>query len=257
MPYTIVPIPAFADNYIWTIVHQRSRHAVIIDPGDADAVISAVDQLNLIPTYILVTHHHWDHTGGIDTLKSHYSLPIYGPDNPKIAGIDHTLGHNDKLNLPKLDLSFQVHTTPGHTLDHIVYVNEKWLFCGDTLFSAGCGRLFEGNAAQMYESLQSLARLPNDTAVYCTHEYTLSNLKFARTVEPDNSQAQDYFAEVQEKRAKKAPTLPSSIGIERQINPFLRCEIPEVHRAAENRAQKRLQTPTEVFAVLRCWKDTF
>lgn len=257
MPYTIIPIPAFTDNYIWTIVHQNSRYAVIIDPGDAEAVIAAVDQLKLIPAYVLVTHHHGDHTAGVNALQSYYSLPTYGPNNPKIAGIDHPLHHHDRLALPKLALSFQIYATPGHTLDHIVYRNEQWLFCGDTLFSAGCGRLFEGSVAQMYQSLKSLARLPDDTAVYCTHEYTLANLKFARTVEPDNPQIQDYFAEMQEKCAKKAPTLPSSIGIEQKINPFLRCEIPNVHRAAEYHAQKRLYTPIEVFAVLRYWKDNF
>ncbi len=253
----IIAVPAFRDNYIWLIVQQSSREVVIVDPGDADVVIQAVAQYDLNPCCILITHHHWDHTGGVQKLKNHFRLKVYGPNNPKITDIDYALTEEDGVDLPAVSRQFSIMTTPGHTLDHIVYFNNDELFCGDTLFSGGCGRLFEGSAEQLHHSLTRLAALPSHTKVYCTHEYTLANLNFARSVEPDNEKLHACYKQVKDKRDQQQPTLPSSIGLECQINPFLRCHLPSVRSAAETYAQKSLTTPVAVFAALRLWKDNF
>lgn len=217
----ILPIPAFADNYIWLL--QRGRHAAVVDPGDAAPVIAALDRYSLTLGAILITHHHADHIGGVETLLRQYAVPVFAPargsyDFPHVA-----VSEGDRVALDALALELAVIETPGHTLDHVAYYGANCLFCGDTLFSAGCGRLFEGTAAQMHASLQRLAALPGATAVYCTHEYTEHNLRFARMLEPDNAVLATHQLQVAALRREGRPTLPTSIALEREINPFLRC----------------------------------
>ena len=252
----VLHVPAFNDNYIW-LVRGRTDRVAIVDPGDADPVLEFLARERLTPAAILCTHHHGDHVGGVADLRARYDVPVYGPRRERIAALTHRLGDGDRVALPNLGLTFTVLDIPGHTAGHIAYVGDGLLFCGDTLFSAGCGRLFEGTAEQMHASLGKLAALPRDTAVYCGHEYTQANLAFALTVEPENGAAQAYQRDVAGRRARNEITLPSTIGQERQINPFLRCHVPSVRAATEARAGRTLTTDTEVFAALRRWKDTF
>jgi len=253
----IRPIPAFTDNYIWCL--DDGRHAYLVDPGDAEPALAFLERHRLTLAGLLITHHHLDHIGGIAGLRQHFpDITVYGPRNPAIAGIDHALGEGDTLAV--LGSHWRVLAVPGHTLDHIAYFcadhQPPLLLCGDTLFAAGCGRLFEGSAAQMYASLQRLAQLPDITELYCAHEYTLSNLRFARAAEPDNRAVQRRFEAVSRMRDRAEITLPSSIGLERQTNPFLRCDTPELQRAA--RGHDAADTsPEQVFAALRRWKDHF
>lgn len=219
----LIPIPAFSDNYIWLLA--RDGRAWVVDPGEADPVINALAGQALRLSGILLTHHHPDHTGGITALVSRFKIPVYGPaDSPASMLISHPLQNGSSIHIG--DMDFSVIAVPGHTLDHIAYYSrqEKILFCGDTLFSAGCGRIFEGTAAQMYESLRKLASLPDQTRVCCAHEYTLSNLRFAMTVEPNNKDIISYADQCEKLRAKNKATLPSTLEIEMRINPFLRCK---------------------------------
>lgn len=252
----VLHVPAFNDNYIW-LVRGRTNRVAIVDPGDADPVLEFLARERLTPAAILCTHHHGDHVGGVADLRARYDVPAYGPRHERIAALTHPLGDGDRVALPSLGLTFTVVDIPGHTTGHIAYVGDGLLFCGDTLFSAGCGRLFEGTAEQMYASLAKLAALPHDTAVYCGHEYTQANLAFALAVEPQNGAARAYQRDVAARRARDEITLPSTIGQERQINPFLRCHVPSVRAATEAHAGRTLTTDTEVFAALRRWKDTF
>lgn len=252
---TIAPIPAFNDNYIWHL--QQGAEHWVVDPGDAQPVVSALGDANL--TGILITHHHYDHTGGIESLVQRYQCPVLGPNS--IPGVTDPLVDGDHFEL--LGGHARVLAVPGHTLDHIAIVLEhegkKHLFCGDTLFAAGCGRLFEGSPGQMYRSLQSLASLPADTQVYCAHEYTISNLQFALAAEPDNGDIAARLEHARRLRDQNRPTLPSTIAEELATNPFLRCESPAIqqqaaqHDAGNNNNHK----PVEIFATLRHWKDNF
>lgn len=183
-------IPIFEDNYIWLIVDSNTKKVIAVDPGDADPLLYFLKENELDLDAILITHHHFDHTHGIARLKRDYNVAVYGPHNPKIIGLTHHVQAGDEIYRPSLNMTFGVLNIPGHTLDHIAYTMPGAVFCGDTLFSAGCGRLFEGTPAQMYRSLQQLASLPDETKVYCTHEYTLQNLQFAQTVEPNNQAIQ-------------------------------------------------------------------
>ena len=257
MSHTIIPIPAFKDNYIWMIIHRDSNQAVVVDPGNAEVVHKALQKHQVKLNAILITHHHWDHTDGIADLVNKYSVPVYGPKEDNVELCDHKLINGDKISLKSMDLNFDIIAIPVHTLGHIAFYGQNWLFCGDTLFSAGCGRLFEGTALQMFNSLEALSHLPPETQVYCGHEYTLNNLKFALTVEPNNTHSQQKLREVQQLRSNNTPTLPSTIGSERLINPFLRCQTPEVKISAETNRGKKLQNPIEVFATIRQWKDNF
>lgn len=256
--HPVLHVPAFEDNYIWLIRGHSADQTAVVDPGDAAPVLAALERLNLTPAAILCTHHHGDHTGGIEELTQQFrGLPVYGPGDENIAGITHVLRGGDRLDLPALGLQFEILAVPGHTRGHIAYYGHGWLFCGDTLFSAGCGRLFEGTPQQMQHSLARLAALPGDTGVYCAHEYTRANLRFAQTVEPGNPAIQRYRDEVDARRARDEPTIPSSIALEREINPFLRWDSPAVRRAAENHSGTALTDEVSVFAAIRRWKDGF
>ncbi len=254
----ITPIAAFADNYIWLIESQAAPgKALLVDPGDARAVITALRARSLDLAGILLTHHHPDHIDGVEELLATAAVPVYGPRDPRMPAGTRPVGDGTVIEFSEMRLAFETWAIPGHTLSHVGYVGHGALFCGDTLFSAGCGRLFEGSPEEMNASLTRLAELPPDTRVYCAHEYTAATLRFALAVEPSNDSPRRYGAAVAERRAAGAPSLPSTISIERTVNPFLRCDRPAVRRAAEARAGAALGRSAEVFAVLRSWKDGF
>lgn len=256
MSVAIFPIKAYKDNYIWCL--HNSTHCVVVDPGDAAPVLAFCEDNNLTLTAILITHHHWDHTDGIDALLAKFlDIPVYGPHNPNIKQITHRLSQGAQIELPLLGVKFSVLEVPGHTLDHIAYYGKCGLFCGDTLFSAGCGRLFEGSPQQMYDSLAKLTALPANTAVYCTHEYTLANIAFALAVEPNNQALINFKEWANRQREKGLPTLPSSIQKELAVNPFLRCDSQELQANVNNKMGQRLTSAHATFASLRSWKDNF
>ena len=253
----LVALPAFTDNYIWML--HDGAHAAVVDPGDAAPVTAALDRLHLRLAAILVTHHHADHVGGVDALRARLQGPVYGPAREAIPQPFVPLRDGDRIEV--LGQRFEVIDVPGHTAGHIAYAQldapaAPLLFCGDTLFSAGCGRLFEGTPAQMLDSLSRLAALPGDTRVCCTHEYTLSNLRFAAAVEPDNAAVAAHIRHCQALRAAEQPTLPSSMALELQINPFLRSREAAVVAAARTQGAASAE-PVEVLAALREWKNRF
>lgn len=254
----IKPIRVLKDNYVWTIVFEDSNNAVIVDPGSASEVLKFLQQHQLNLKAILITHHHYDHTDGIVEIASHYpDLLVYGPKHKTIAGVNKLVSEGDEISLPNLNFHLKLFDIPGHTLSHIAYYGNGVLFCGDTLFSAGCGRLFEGTPEQMVASLQKLLSLNSATAVYCAHEYTLNNLRFAEMVEPNNRAIQARKQEVSELIAKNLPSLPSTLAIEKNTNPFLRLDEKDVFASAQKYAGKRLTDPVVVFKYLREWKDNF
>ncbi len=256
MKSTIVyPVRAFQDNYIW-VIHD-GRHAVAVDPGDAAPLNIFLTENSLELCAILITHHHADHTGGLRDLANHDSMPIYGPTQENINYVNRPVCEGDEVQLEELNIQLHVLEIPGHTAGHIAYHDEKRLFCGDTLFSAGCGRLFEGSPQQMHESLQKLNRLSPSTKVYCTHEYTQANIKFARAVEPDNEELRQYEQLVIEKRSIDEPTLPSTLDLEQKINPFLRTKSPSVISSANNFSKIDCDDDVAVFTAVRSWKDNF
>jgi hydroxyacylglutathione hydrolase len=252
---TIEPIPAFDDNYLWLLV--RGSQAAVVDPGDGAPVLQRLQQRNLSLQAILVTHHHGDHVGGVASLSRATGARVHGPGAEAIPARDVALAGGSRIDV--LGVAFDVLDVPGHTLGHIAYHAPalRALFCGDTLFAAGCGRLFEGTAAQMTASLAKLASLPADTRVYCAHEYTLSNLRFALAVEPDSEALRRRQQACAALRRRGEPTLPSTIAEELATNPFLRCSEPDVRRAAEARAGGPLPTAESVFTVIRQWKNVF
>lgn len=255
MQLQIQAIPAFDDNYIWVI--HNDTHCVVVDPGQADGVLNFVRDHQLTIAAILVTHHHYDHCGGVNELNAASPCVVYGPDNPKIEGITHACREGDSVQINALNLEFKVIECPGHTLDHIAFYAQPWLFCGDTLFSAGCGRMFEGSPSQFMQSLTKLAALPEDTQIYCGHEYTQANLTFAAAVEPDNQAIRDYQQRVAALRKQGLPSLPNVLTTELAINPFLRCAKQSVKDSAQTRAQTSLNDINDVFACIRYWKDNF
>ena len=253
----LIPIPAFDDNYLW-LLHDGKR-ALVVDPGDAGPVLRALDEHALQLESILVTHHHADHTGGVDALREATGAQVWGPATERIPQPYTHLTGGDTARA--LGLDFQVIDVPGHTAGHIAYytpdVNGKpLLFCGDTLFSGGCGRLFEGTPAQMLASLDKLAALPGNTVVCCTHEYTLSNLRFAMAVEPGNADLAAYQAQCISLREQGLPTLPSSMAQELLINPFLRTRQATIMTAARH-FDASARDDTTVFAAIRQWKNQF
>lgn len=255
---SVLHVCAFQDNYIWLIRGRSAPNRVaIVDPGDAEPVLMALETQGLKPVAILCTHHHGDHVAGVEDILQHFNIPVYGPARERIPAINYPLKEGDRFTLAELNLEFNTLDVPGHTSGHIAYYGMGALFCGDTLFSAGCGRLFEGTAEQMHASLSKLAALPETTSMYCGHEYTEANLRFALTVEPNNADAKAHQAHARVQRVQYLPTLPSTIGLERRINPFLRSRMASVRQAAEKFTRQTLKSETAVFAAVRRWKDGF
>jgi hydroxyacylglutathione hydrolase len=251
----IFPIPAFEDNYIWTV--HNDQYAIVVDPGDAVPVIQYLEKNKLKLLAILVTHHHRDHIGGINDLVELYNTPVYGPRREKIPHMIYPLGEGDVVEFNQLNFSANVIDIPGHTLGHIAYLWDGGMFCGDTLFTCGCGKLFEGTAEQLHHSLQRLANQPDDTLVYCSHEYTLLNLPFALHCEPSNIALKQRAEETHTLRAQDKPTLPSTLGMEKATNPFLRCKEPEIIQQIEQKFGIKLPANDEqaIFTAMRKWRD--
>jgi hydroxyacylglutathione hydrolase len=255
---SILTVPAFDDNYLW-IIHDGT-YAAVVDPGDAKPILEALARNNLVLCAILLTHHHIDHIGGVPALLEHTAVPVYGPANDGITAVTEPLSAANSLHLAKLHLDLKIMDVPGHTLGHIAYFApvQHWLFCGDTLFAGGCGRLFEGSPAQMLNSLDQLAALPEDTLVYCAHEYTMSNLRFAKEVEPENQALLERIEREQNKRERGIATIPTQIYLEKQTNPFMRIREPSVQSCLVN-MKKIIADQGDVanFGALREWKNNF
>ena len=265
---TLRALPAFQDNYIWTLSDAQGR-ALVVDPGEAAPVLAAAREglrhARMQPVAILLTHHHPDHIGGTPELLRHFEVPVYGPDDARIAFALERVGDGDTVRIPELDLAFAVIALPGHTLTHIAFHDHGGanhgpsghLFCGDTLFSLGCGRLFEGTPEQMLNSLDRLAALPASTLVCCGHEYTVSNGAFATVVDPDNLALQARMDAVRIAREAGLPSLPSTLASELECNPFLRVDAPAVRTAVERHGDRSSADRVQTFAALRSWKDGF
>lgn len=251
----VFALKAFSDNYIWMLHDTGRRRAVAVDPGDADPVIAALEAEDLALEGILATHHHGDHVGGVARLVATYRVPVFGPATECIPHRTQALREGDRVALDALGLTFDVIDIPGHTAGHIAFFGHGMLFCGDTLFAGGCGRLFEGTPEQMHRSLAKLAALPAETRVYCGHEYTLANLTFAQRVEPGNERLRQRLETVRAQRRDDRITLPATIGLERETNPFLRSEVETVKQQAESHSGRTLSSPVAVFAAVRAWKD--
>jgi hydroxyacylglutathione hydrolase len=258
---TIKPIPAFNDNYIWSI--SNNNQAVVVDPGCAQSVSDYLDQHQLNLTAILITHHHADHTGGITELVDRFRCSVFGGNQSQVAGISQFIAEGEEICLLNGRLKLKLMKVSGHTLDHVAFFNNEYLFCGDTLFSAGCGRLFEGTAEQMFVSLKKISQLPASTLVFPTHEYTLANIEFALTVEPQNKALNDYAIKVRELRQNNIPSLPTSIALEKNVNPFLRAHEPSIQNKLVllgKLTNEELDEPTadlKTFSELRRLKDNF
>ena len=259
---TVSAINAFSDNYIWAIGSNKNDFITLVDPGDAKVCIDFIEKNNKILTDILITHHHADHVGGINELVQYgqqksWSITIHGPANETIPHRNVALVENDTVTLPELELTLNVIDLPGHTLGHIAFSSEEYLFCGDTLFSGGCGRLFEGTPQQMHDSLGKLSHLSPNTLVFCAHEYTAANLHFALTVDPENSELINYFNQVTQLREQGVATIPTTIGLEKQINPFLRCQEVALQQSASDYNNQKVALGVDTFSVIRQWKNNF
>ena len=250
----ITPLEAFDDNYIWLL--RQGDIVVVVDPGDEDPVLEFLAQEGLKLAAILITHKHGDHTGGVEALLAKYpEIPVYGPTNETASGVNQKVADGDEVRIEGLDATFQVMDVPGHTEGHVAYYGEGVLFCGDTLFAAGCGRVFTGTHQQLHDSLQRIAALPPQTLCYCAHEYTIDNLGFAKWVEPESAAIQQRDQQAKAMRSEGKPTVPSSLALELETNPFLRTDQTAVIQAAENYAGQKLQSGAEVFTAVRTWKD--
>jgi hydroxyacylglutathione hydrolase len=251
----VAPVRAFKDNYIWTL--HDARHAAVVDPGDAQPVFEYLARARLELVAILATHHHPDHVGGVAALLHRHAVPVYGPRGEPISTLTKAVGGGDRVAIPELGVAFDVLDIPGHTRAHVAYYGANMLFCGDTLFACGCGRVFEGTPEQMYASLAKLAALPDETLVYCGHEYTLANIDFAKAVEPDNAALAERERADAALRSQGRPTVPSTIGREKATNPFLRCLQPAVVESANKYLGTRAAGPVQVFTAIRQWKNQF
>ena len=251
----IVPLKAFKDNYIWTL--RSATHAVVVDPGEAQPVLDYLAAEGLQLAAILATHHHADHVGGIAELLRSHPCPVYGPKNEPIPTLTHPVSEGDQVRIPEIGAEFAVLDIPGHTRAHIAYYGLESLFCGDTLFACGCGRVFEGTPAQMFASLGKLLALPDETLVYCGHEYTLANMQFAKAVEPANTALVAREKRDQALREKGLPTLPSRLGDEKATNPFLRCREPAVLEPANKYPGSRMEDPPAGLPAIRQWTNGF
>jgi len=248
-------VAAFNDNYIWLIHAPDGQHVLIVDPGDAEPVIEVIQQRNLIPVAVLITHGCHDHVDGIETLLQHYDVPVYGPNNEFIPYLTHPLFACNELMVSSLFPAICVLDIPGHTKGHIGFLIDGCLFCGDTLFAAGCGRLHGNPAELLFQSLQQISQLPLDTKIYCAHEYTEANLRFAATLEPKNADIKQRIIDTALMRNNGGPSLPSTMRLELETNPFLRCEQSNIVDAAQRFSGQILATPVDVFTALRLWKD--
>jgi hydroxyacylglutathione hydrolase len=253
--HEVVALRAFADNYIWTL--RDARRAAVVDPGDARPVIEYLRAEKLELAAILNTHHHADHVGGNAGLLAAWNVPVFGPHDDRIREVTHRLRDGERFTLPHFGIEFEVMEIPGHTRSHIAFHGAGMLFCGDTLFAVGCGRLFEGTPRQMHDSLSRLMRLPDTTRVYCGHEYTLSNIRFAKAADPGNAALSELEAKAKKLRDQDLPTLPSTIGQEKTTNPFVRVLEPAVVASASKYAGKPLADPVSVLAAIREWKNQF
>jgi len=254
----IQSISAFKDNYIWAMINENNRTACVVDPGDAAPVIEFLNQHQFILKTILITHKHQDHCGGVKVLQEKYQPEIIGPQHDDILTTQ-TVKDAEHVFITDLNLTFRVMEIPGHTLEHVAFYceAEKILFCGDTLFSVGCGRVFEGTYEQMWHSLEKILALPNDTKIYCGHEYTEANLKFAKAVEPENHDRDIYSEKVTDLIKNNQPTLPATLMLEKKINPFLRASEPTIIKNLELKTGLKFTDPVDVFAEMRQWKNQF
>ncbi len=254
----IIPVPALKDNYIWLLIHGPFSQAVVVDPGDAGPVMTYLEQQKLSLAAIWVTHKHGDHSAGIgELLKAYPGTAVYAHPIENLALTTHGVAHNDVITIEKWPFTFKVIHIPGHTMGHVAFYGEGLLFSGDTLFAAGCGRIFEGTAQEMFHSLGKLSALPDQTLLYCGHEYTLANLRFALKVEPQNENIQRRLALTEAIRSKNCPSLPSTIQVEKQTNPFLRCSQKGVIESVQVYAKQKLTKEVDVFRELRAWKNNF
>ena len=252
----VTPIPAFEDNYIWCLTNADTGYAVVVDPGDDDPVRAHLEEHALKLAAILVTHKHGDHTGGIRALLADWpGIPVYGPENEPIGTLTERVGEGDSIEIPEIQATCEVLDVPGHTEGHVAYLCGDRLFCGDTLFAAGCGRVFSGTHEQLHASLAKIAALPPQTRLYCAHEYTLDNLGFAEWVEPDSEAIRQRINRDSAARQRNEPTVPSLLSEELETNPFLRSHVPQVIAAAEHHAGRPLDQTVEVFTAIRTWKD--
>jgi hydroxyacylglutathione hydrolase len=249
------PLPAFNDNYIWLLTNPPSKMAVVVDPGEASLLLQVLEKRGLELSAVLLTHHHGDHVGGVGDIIREHRASVFGPARERIADVDHPVDEGDLVPLPELDIDLEVVSVPGHTAGHVAYLGPDFALVGDTLFAGGCGRIFEGTPEQMLSSLKRLAALPAETSIYCAHEYTISNLRFAREVEPSNQALGERLENAIQLRHEGRPTVPSTISEELDTNPFLRCHLPQVTSAAEQWAGVDVPNEVDVFTVIRSRKD--
>lgn len=253
----IIQLPVLFDNYAFFVICPKTKKVALIDTPEAQPILNYLKKHGLVPGAIFNTHHHWDHAGGNHEICVKYSLPVYCSeyDQNRIDDVTKAVKDGDTVSMGSLE--FKVFDIPGHTLGHIAYYGHGVLFCGDTLFIGGCGRLFEGTAQQMHASLSKLKNLPDETIVYCAHEYTEKNLSFALTLEPENKSLQEKYREVKDKRAQNLSTVPSTLGEEKSYNPFLRWDSPEILDSLKKQGYGDVGSDVKVFAAVRELKDQF